>query len=361
MNKNGCSEEGQLQLPLALFAVERNSKKRLLFDVSSRKVRGISSVLFPDAFCESQNGGWLLMVQHKPFKLEEQIVFLVHPSTGRRIDLPLLRDASQGCFVAYIDSRGNPLVVACIEIMTVFPTVHITCPGDVYWCVYKHIDNPFMPEAMCRCGRSTPMCRCTKSTYIIDVALIGTQAVCVESHGQILIFDVTEMTWRTVSCPEWTIGDAPYLVASNTEVVLISWDRGAEVRAFKFFKLDVKALEWSSLDDGELDNTSWFLWKGQSFRVSEEGKRKVYTFGPDQCKPPMTSVTDSSTTMNWITYSTGGSKLKSITNIYVYDLVDGTVEMVIPASIVTEVRGWVQSSTFATPAILNIYVYPSLS
>ncbi|XP_044958220.1 uncharacterized protein LOC123409356 [Hordeum vulgare subsp. vulgare] len=168
-NRDNASEEARV-LPLALFAVEHNSKKRLLFDVSSRNIRGITSMLFPDAFVEFESCGWLLMVRRKPFYFQEQVVFLVHPSTGRRIDMPVLRSPNSGYFVFYVDPRGSgtPLVVACIQIMSVVPTVHVACPGDVYWCVHKHT---------CQLHPSEAMCRSIHNTLIMDVALVGTQAV----------------------------------------------------------------------------------------------------------------------------------------------------------------------------------------
>ena len=87
------------------FAVEHNSKKRLLFDVSSGNIRGITSALFPDAFVEFESCGWLLMVRHKPFHFQEQVVFLVPPSTGRRIDMPVLRSPDKCYFFFYADPR----------------------------------------------------------------------------------------------------------------------------------------------------------------------------------------------------------------------------------------------------------------
>jgi hypothetical protein len=127
--------------------------------------------------------------------------------------------------------------------------------------------------------------------------------------------------------------------------------------AFKFFRLDIEAVEWSQLDDRELDDTSWFLCKGQSFRVKDAGRRRVYTFsGPKQWSVPMDSYeqTTNGMAMGSTACFTGTSGhdvgLKSITNVYAYDLDDGTVEMVIPASLVTEVCHWVQPSMFATTA-----------
>ncbi|EAZ38192.1 hypothetical protein OsJ_22543 [Oryza sativa Japonica Group] len=309
-------------------------KKRLLFDVSSRKIHGVTSTVFPDAFCEFENGGWLLMAQHKPLSFQDQIVFLVHPSTGTHLDLPVLRSPNEGFFVFYVGSHGMPLVVAFIEIMSAVPTAHIACPGDVYWSIYKHISDPEMSEAMYK----------VQSALIVDVVLLGKQAVCVDFHGQILSFSITDMIWRTVSsCPDWSKQDSHFLVASNEQVVAIlhPCKTGS---AFKFFKLDLQAMEWSLLDDRELDNTSWFLCKGQSYHVKEEGKRRVYLFGPNKCAGSIVNGTEVAT----FTGSLGPSTLKSITNIYAYDLVDETVETVIPASIVTEVHRWILPSTFAT-------------
>ncbi|XP_006657312.1 uncharacterized protein LOC102707132 [Oryza brachyantha] len=327
----------QLQVPVAVLAVELNSKKRLLFDVSSRKIRGITSTVFPDAFCEFENGGWLLMAKHKPFYFKEQTVFLVHPSTGKRIDLPVLRSPNEGFFVFYVGSRGLPLVVAFIEIETAVPTVHVACPGDVYWSIYKHNSHPEMSKE--------------KSILIVDVALLGTRAVCVELNGQILVFNITEMVWRTgSSCPDWVKQDSHFLVASIGQVVVVSHPC-VTVNAFKFFKLDLQSMEWSLLDDGELDNTSWFLCNGQSYRVKEEGKRKVYLFGSEYSADSMVSVKkdlNGIEVATYLTVSLGPATLKSITNIYAYDLVDETVETVIPASIVTEVHRWIQPSIFAT-------------
>ncbi|XP_020174410.1 uncharacterized protein [Aegilops tauschii subsp. strangulata] len=332
VNRDDPSEEARV-LPLALFAMEHNSKKRLLFDVSSGNICGITSALFPDAFVEFESCGWLLMVRHKPFHFQEQVVFLVHPSTGRRIDMPVLRSPDKCYFVFYADPRrgsGAPLVVACVQIMSVVPTVHVACPGDVYWCVHKHTCQLHLSEAMCKSFHNT---------LIMDVALVGTQAVCAEFLGQILIFDITEMAWRAASCPEWSIQDAHYLVASIGKVVIVSCPRAS---AFKFLQLDMEALAWSPLDDQELEDTSWFLSQGQSIRVKEEGRRKVYTFHPRGRGNLATESSD-----GW-TITSGPATLKTITNIYAYDLVAGTVETVIPASIVTEVSCWVRPSTFAT-------------
>ncbi|XBH87811.1 hypothetical protein VPH35_075200 [Triticum aestivum] len=299
-----------------MVEIPLSSKKRLLFDVSSGNIRGISSTLFPDAFVEFENRGWLLM----------QIVFLVHPTTGRRIHLPVLHSPNKGYFVFYVDPRGAPLVVACVQIKSVVPTVHVTCHGDVYWCVHKHTSNLHPSEAMRR-----PM----DNTWILD-----------RDTGHRLS---TEMTWRTASCPEWSIKDAHYLVASNGEVVIVSCLRVNAGSAFKFFKMDMEALEWSPLDGQELDDTSWFLCKGQSIRVKEEGKRKVYTFNPIQCSGSVTESSHGKKATTYFTSTSGPPSLKTITNIYAYDLVSGTVETVIPASIVTEVRRWIQPSMFATP------------
>ncbi|CAN6192997.1 unnamed protein product [Urochloa humidicola] len=343
-NKSNCPEE--VKLPLALFAVERDSKKRLLFDVSSGKIRGVSSSVFPDATCAFENGGWLLMVQHKARYFREQTVFLVHPSSGKRLDLPVFHcreEGYQGFFVFYVGSQGTPLVVARVEIWSIVPTLHIACPGDIYWSVYKHgVEPPHM---------SRNMRKLLERTRISDVALFGTQVICVELSGQILIFSITEMTWgRMVPCPEWSEKDRHFLVTSHGEVVLVSCPRTMK-NAFRFFRLDAKALEWSRLDDRELDDTSWFLSKGQSFRVKERGKRRVYAFsGPQQCSDSMDSCKQCSNSTAVISTTCFTGRLgQSITNVYAYDLDDGTVEMVIPASLVTEVCHWVQPSIFATP------------
>ncbi|OEL15483.1 hypothetical protein BAE44_0023501 [Dichanthelium oligosanthes] len=159
---------------MAMFAVERSSKKRLLFDVSSRNIHGVSSSVFPDATCAFENGGWLLMVRHKPPDIKEQAVFLVHPSTGRRLDLPAFSSSSQGLFVFYVSSHGAPLVVARVETLSFVPTVHVACPGDVYWSVYKHdvvdVDPP-------PCGSTSRAAhrqrRLVEPASIVDVALLG--------------------------------------------------------------------------------------------------------------------------------------------------------------------------------------------
>jgi hypothetical protein len=73
------------------------------------------------------------------------------------------------------------------------------------------------------------------------------------------------------------------LVAADGELLLVPRPRTME-NAFRFFKLDMEALEWSPLERRELDDTSWFLCKGQSYRARDAGKRRVYTFsGPKQC------------------------------------------------------------------------------
>lgn len=120
--------------------------------------------------------------------------------------------------------------------------MHTACPGDKYWSVYKHggVEPPYMP------GR---MRRFHKRACIADVALLGTQAICLEISGQVLFFDVTEMTWgrrRMAPCPGWSEGDCHFLVASHGKVVLVS-RRGTAENAFRLFRLDIDALEWSQL------------------------------------------------------------------------------------------------------------------
>ncbi|KAJ1267444.1 hypothetical protein BS78_07G056300, partial [Paspalum vaginatum] len=331
-NKTKFSEQMK-----AMFAVEHCSKTRLLFDVSSRKIHGVSSSAFPDATCAFENGGWLLMIQGKS---QEQTAFLVHPSSGRQLHLPpVLCPRDRGVFVFYVSSHaGTPLVVARIEIWSLVPTVHIACPGDGYWSVYTH-DDVDLRGSSSGVPPEPPTC-------IVDI----------------LMFDVTEMTWRrrrrmrrtTAPGPAGIIrrDDGCFLVAAASagEVVLVSRSHTAAAAdgAFKFFKLDMEALEWSLLDDRELDDTSWFLCKGQSFRAKEAGKRKVYTFGrPKNCTG---SAVEATTTASCLSSTFRHEIFKSITNICAYDLDDGTVDMVIPASVVTEVRHWVQPSIFATPA-----------
>lgn len=106
------SSSKEVNLPLALLSLERNSKKHLLFDLSSKQTRGIcrQRSTFMRKLCAFENRGWLLMLQHKPLHSEEQTVFLVF----------------------YVDSHGSPLV---IEIMCDLSTVRTACPGDVYWSV----------------------------------------------------------------------------------------------------------------------------------------------------------------------------------------------------------------------------------
>ena len=48
--------------------------------------------------------------------------------------------------------------------------------------------------------------------------------------------------------------------------------------AFRFFKQSVE-VEWSLLDDQELDDTSWFLCKGKSIRAKKEVRTKVAVAG----------------------------------------------------------------------------------
>uniref|UniRef100_A0A453SP30 KIB1-4 beta-propeller domain-containing protein n=2 Tax=Aegilops tauschii TaxID=37682 RepID=A0A453SP30_AEGTS len=181
----------QAKLPLALFTFESNKKKQLLFDPSTKKIRRIISAAFADATCVFENGGWLLMLQHKQHgfqEQQEQTIFLVHANTGRRLELPACPSVIDGLFVFYVGSSEVPLVVVCIETISGVPTVHVACPGDIYWSVYKNTEDGSHL-------RLDPHRR-IKCTLIIDVVLLGKQAVCVDYHGKILIFDVTEMSWR---------------------------------------------------------------------------------------------------------------------------------------------------------------------
>ncbi|KAF7103300.1 hypothetical protein CFC21_104301 [Triticum aestivum] len=336
----------QAKLPLALFIFESNKKKQLLFDPSTKKIRGIISVAFADATCVFENGGWLLMLQHKQHgfqEQQEQTIFLVHASTGRRLELPACPSVIDGLFVFYVGSSEVPLVVVCIETISGVPTVYVACPGDIYWSVYKNIEDgshlPLDPHRRIKC------------TLIIDAVLLGKQAVCVDYHGKILIFDVTEMSWRRTALSKgWNERDAHFLVASSEEVVLISCRRfRGRFCDFKFFKLDAEALEWSPLDDTELDGCSWFLYRGRSILAREEGKRKVYTFYPSQWGGSTPIDADSSRKRKVAHMKSLSSREKSVTNIFMHDLEDGVVRTVLPASIVTEERHWLRSSVFGGP------------
>ncbi|KAI4970869.1 hypothetical protein ZWY2020_001783 [Hordeum vulgare] len=335
----------QVKLPLALFTFESNKKKQLLFDPSTKKICGIISAAFADAICVFENGGWLLMLQHKQHgfqEQQEQTIFLVHASTGRRLELPACPSVVDGLFVFYVGSSEVPLVVACIETISKVPTVHVACPGDIYWSVYKNMEDS-------SCLPQHPYTR-VKCTLIIDVVLLGKQAVCVDYHGKILIFDVTEMSWRTALSKGWNERNAHFLVASSGKVVLISCRRFCgRFCDFKFFKLNAEALEWSPLDDTELDGSSWFLYRGRSILAREEGKRKVYTFYPNQWGGSTPIDADSSRKRKVAHMKSLSSREKSITNIFMHDLEDDVVTKVLPASIVTEERHWVRSSVFGGP------------
>ncbi|KAM3193249.1 hypothetical protein ACQJBY_070060 [Aegilops geniculata] len=69
-------------------------------------------------------------------------------------------------------------------------------------------------------------------------------------------------------------------VTSSGEVVIVSCIPMTKTGCFcRFFKLDMIALEWSSLPDQELDHINCFLYKGQSIQAKEEGKMKVVVAG----------------------------------------------------------------------------------
>nr|CAB3494962.1 unnamed protein product [Digitaria exilis] len=341
---------------MAMFAVERNSKTRLLLDVSSGKIRGLSSsVFFPDATCAFENGGWLLMLQRKPpsgFFTERAAgaVFLLHPGTGRRLDLPPYDSSSDDeLFVFHVDSHGTPLVATRVETLGFVPTVHVACPGDTYWSVYEHdttdiaVVDPPPPRGESRATPRRRQRRLLDPASFVDVALLGTQAVFLDANGEVVVFDLAETAWRRRTPavrPDSGFGQyARSLVAAGGEVLLV------------FFKLDMEALEWSPLERRELEDTSWFLRRGQSFRAKDTGRRRVYTFsGPEHCGGGGGSVAAEASVAAG-SFSLGqGMSMKAITNVYACDLDDGSVEMVMPASIVTEAHHWVRPSVFATPA-----------
>nr|CAB3471358.1 unnamed protein product [Digitaria exilis] len=321
---------------MAMFTMDRSSKKRLLFDVTTRTIRSVTSSVFPDATCAFENGGWLLMIQrNKPpppvaFVEQQAAFFLIHPTTGTRLDLPPLSpSSSSGFFVFYVNSHGAPLVVAHVEAISLVPTVHVACPGDLFWSVYKHdVDVAAMEEEthQHQPWRRQQRRRLVEPVSIADVALVGTQAVCLDAGGEVLVFDVAEMTWRrrTPAVIPDGGGIAEYersLVAAGGEVVLVSRPRAVgNAAASRFFRLDMAELEWAPMERRELDDTSWFLRKGQSFRAKDPGKRRVYVFG-------------GGSTAAEASVAGGSSGIKSITNVYGYDLDDGSDEMVIPASI----------------------------
>uniref|UniRef100_A0A0E0LFB2 Uncharacterized protein n=1 Tax=Oryza punctata TaxID=4537 RepID=A0A0E0LFB2_ORYPU len=281
----------KVKLPLALLSLERKSQKHLLFDLSTNQTRGICSA----------NSGWFLMVQNKPPHSEEM--------TCKRVNLPVLRSAKEGFFAFYVGSHGSPLVVAFIENKLTYdllPTIHTVCPGDIYWSVYEHAGYH---------SQLNESYRFLEDIIIVDVALVGREVICVDYYGKIMVFNITEMTWRTAFAPEWSIADEHFVVAMEGQVVLVSCRHHPCSHPFRFLKLD----------ESELDNSTWFLQK----ELLLEGKRKVYMFGSDGL------------TTKEVDYREKPPAEKSIMNIFAQDLVDGTTEKILLASIVTEACIWV--------------------
>uniref|UniRef100_A0A453SSI7 Uncharacterized protein n=1 Tax=Aegilops tauschii subsp. strangulata TaxID=200361 RepID=A0A453SSI7_AEGTS len=68
-----------------------------------------------------------------------------------------------------------------------------------------------------------------------------------------------------------------YIHWGSCDCIMYSHDK--DRLFFRFFKLDMIALEWSSLHDQELDHINCFLYKGQSIQAKEEGKIKVVVAG----------------------------------------------------------------------------------
>jgi hypothetical protein len=258
------------------------------------EIRGVSSSsVFPDATCAFENGGWLLMLRRKPpvggVEEDQAAVFLIHPGTGRRLDLPVAPYGSAndgGLFVFYVDSRGTPLVVTRVETLSFVPTVHVACPGNVYWSVYEHdvdVDVNVDPPPPCASRAPRRRRRLLEPASIVDVALLGTQAVCLDANGEILVFDVAEMTWRRrTPAVRLDSGFGQYarsLVTAGGEVLLVSRPRTAENNAFRFFKPDMEALEWSPLERRELEDASWFLRRGHQVLQAGHGGAGVVAAG----------------------------------------------------------------------------------
>uniref|UniRef100_A0A0D9WTT9 KIB1-4 beta-propeller domain-containing protein n=1 Tax=Leersia perrieri TaxID=77586 RepID=A0A0D9WTT9_9ORYZ len=262
-SSTSCSKPSKL--PLALLNLEHKSKKRLLFDLSTKQTHGITDntvFSFPDgATLAFENGGWLLMVQNSRHGFRErtlQTVFLVHTSNGRRVDLPRFRTVANGLFLFYVDSHGEPLVAA-YEIQ-VSDTIHIACPGDMSWSTYKNDDTDAFQSQQ----------RTTAFTLIVDAALRGKKVIWIDNHGRIFVFDMAETAWKTpVISPGWPCqGGIYFLVASNEgvkdgeneeEITLISCCRfGEHFCDFNFFKLDAAAMAWLPLDDDDADDLDGF-------------------------------------------------------------------------------------------------------
>uniref|UniRef100_A0A0D3GKH6 Uncharacterized protein n=1 Tax=Oryza barthii TaxID=65489 RepID=A0A0D3GKH6_9ORYZ len=308
-----CSK--QSKLPLALLTLECNSNKCFLFDPSTKQTRGATDMaaFFPDAATLAfENRGWLLM---PPARENTANRLPVHAGNGRRVDLLVFRSVAGGLFVFHINSHGEPLVVACVETASDYPTI--------------------LPRR---------------------------RVVCADYRGRISVFDMTETAWRTpVPSPGWNWQEDHFLVTASgegggeeeeeEEVILVSCrrrdDRFCE---FKFFKLDI-AMAPSPLEAGDLDGFSWFLCRGRSSRLREEkGGRKVYTFCPDRLWGESRTIDlGNGKKRKMAPFNPRGLIEKSITNVYAHNLVDGVVEELLPASIVTEARHWVHSAVFSEP------------
>ncbi|BAF20403.1 uncharacterized protein [Oryza sativa Japonica Group] len=352
-----CSK--QSKLPLALLTLECNSNKCFLFDPSTKQTRGATDMaaFFLDAATLAfENRGWLLMVQnyrHSPRREKTlRTVFLSTPATAGgwtcrcSAPSPVASSSStstpMGSHWWWPASRRPPIIPP-------------SCPGDVYWTTYKNTNTS--PPQQARHGR-----RRAAFTFIVDAALRGKQVVCADYRGRISVFDMTETAWRTpVPSPGWNWQEDHFLVTASgegggeeeeeEEVILVSCRRhDDQFCEFKFFKLDI-AMAPSPLDAGDLDGFSWFLCRGRSSRLREEkGGRKVYTFCPDRLWGESRTIDlGNGKKRKMAPFNPRGLIEKSITNVYAHNLVDGVVEELLPASIVTEARHWVHSAVFSEP------------
>lgn len=316
-------------LPSVFSVPDFSSMGRCVLDISTREFNTIYDPCLRDTNCVYSKGGWLLM---RPEHFTGRVTgphFLVNPVTGVKIGLPTNDGLNgRGAFTFSIVDGTPDRVVHVNNTCMNTPggygiSIQVIRPGEEEWDVYV-------------------FGRCHSYTTSIDVALVGTQVLCIDSAGKITSFDLLAGTWATFAgAAEWPIKGRRYRVESEAEVLSVHCNFPF-FSSFKFLRLDLQRREWVELNDFELENTSWFLGSPCSFYTHEEGK-KVYTFynsydgpRPPICEPGMPRK------RRVVPVRPLGSDVEC--NVYVHDLVTNVTESLLPVAFHTKTAHWIDAN-----------------
>lgn len=311
-------------LPSVLSAPDFSSTERWVLNISTKEFRTISDPSLSGAACVYNKRGWLLMRPQYPCNRRVTgPLFLFNPITGAKIELPMAKALNgPGTFTFSVVDGVPDWVIHANGIS--LRTIRL---GDTEW------------------GSHT-FKGCGGHYKDFDVSLVENQVMCVGSLGEVLSYDLLEGRWANIMRPVQTsVRGAKYAIECDDEVLRVRCPF-PRFSSFDFSKLDLRRMEWVTLEESELENTSWFLGSRCSFRRQGEGK-KVYTLHNEYNGPRPPPVTERPKTRKFraklMTPSEAAWGYDAERNVYVHDLETNVSRATLPAAFTTKSALWIDA------------------